>query len=252
MSEANFDRVDKVDKNNPAVNWAQPVSSLKANVAEKNAPNRVDGKQLLGALQGFGPMWQKTYSVVLPGVQFSPAYVIQTWKENFSNFWPKGNRFYAPFSGIQPGEVALIKSAAPGGLKLSTGIIIIYTDQESFTFMTPQGHLFAGWVTFSASEEEGQTRVQVQVLMRSHDPLVELALRAGGHKAEDTFWMGTLVNLSKHLGVEVVAKSRIVCLDKKIQWREIRNLRHNVFVGSTLYAFSTPFRRLSALSRKRK
>lgn len=47
MSEAN---IDKINKNNPAANWAQPVSSLKANVAEKNAPNRVNGKQLQGVL----------------------------------------------------------------------------------------------------------------------------------------------------------------------------------------------------------
>lgn len=245
MSEIDTENNNYADKSKATGNWAQPVSSLKANVAEKKAPNRVDGKQLLGALQGFGPMWQKTYSMRLPGLNYSPAYVIQVWKENFPKFWPKGNRFYAPFSGIQPGEVALVKGSVPGGFKLSTGVMVIYTDEESFTFMTPQGHVFAGWVTFSATTEGKHTRVQVRVLMRSSDPIIELGTRMGGHAAENKFWLGTLENLSKYLGVETVAESEVICLDKKVQWREIRNLRYNAVIGSTLYSFMAPLRWLS-------
>ena len=33
------------------------------------------------------------------------------WKKRFPEFWPPGNRFYAPLTGIQPGEVALIRAA---------------------------------------------------------------------------------------------------------------------------------------------
>lgn len=252
MSDANTNHNDNAVKNSPAGNWAQPVGVLKANVIQKNAPNRVDGKQLLGALQGFGPMWQKTYTMVLPRAQFSPAYVIQTWKEHFPSFWPKGNRFYAPFSGIQPGEVALIKGSVPGGLKLSTGIMVIYTDEESFTFMTPQGHVFAGWVTFSTFAHQSHTRVQVQVLMRSPDPIIELGLRLGGHKAEDKVWFATLENLSKHLGVETTIESSKICLDHTIQWREILNLRHNGIIGSTFYTFTAPIRWLGATRRRNK
>ena len=35
-------------------------------------------------------------------------------------------------------------------MKLSTGVMVLYADEESFTLMTPQGHMFAGWITFSA------------------------------------------------------------------------------------------------------
>ena len=28
--------------------------------------------------------------------------------------------------------------------------MVIYADDESFSFMTPQGHMFAGMITFSA------------------------------------------------------------------------------------------------------
>ena len=42
--------------------------------------------------------------------------------------------------------------ALPGKMKLSTGVMVLYADEESFTLMTPQGHMFAGWITFSATE----------------------------------------------------------------------------------------------------
>ena len=45
---------------------------------------------------------------------------------------------------------ALLGIPASAVLPLSTGVMVLYADEESFTFMTPQGHVFAGWITFSA------------------------------------------------------------------------------------------------------
>ena len=116
----------------------------------------VAGRRQTSPIQGFGRMWQKTYRVA-PG-RHRPARrseVIETWKEHFPEFWPKGNRFFAPLAGIAPGEVAALDLSMPGGLKLSTGVLVLYADDESFTLMTPQGHMFAGWITFSAFVEDG-------------------------------------------------------------------------------------------------
>ena len=41
----------------------------------------------------------------------------------------------------------------PGGMKVKTGVMVLYADEESFTLMTPEGHMFAGWITFSAYQE---------------------------------------------------------------------------------------------------
>ena len=109
--------------------------------------------------------------------------------------------FYAPLAGISPGEVALISGSLPGGVKLSTGVMVLYSDDESFSLMTPQGHPFSGWITFSAHEAEGTPVAQVQVLMRANDPLYELGLRMGGHKMEDQMWQQTLTNLARHFGM---------------------------------------------------
>ena len=85
------------EKSREEAHWAQPVSKLKVSGLPSEALNlNVEGRQVVGPLQGFGQLWQKTYWVRLSGTTVSPADLIQTWKDNFPDFWPKGNRFYAP------------------------------------------------------------------------------------------------------------------------------------------------------------
>ena len=90
-------------------NWAKPTSTLTVTDAPAGAARSVDGKRLLSPVQGFGKMWQKTYKVALDGIDTTPQAVISEWRENFPSFWPKGNDFYPPLTGLEPGEVALIK-----------------------------------------------------------------------------------------------------------------------------------------------
>ena len=82
----------------------------------------VGGRRLAGPVQGFGRMWQKTYRVALPGEGAGPADLIAVWKERFAEFWPERNTFYAPLTGIAPGEVALLgPHAARAGEALDRG-----------------------------------------------------------------------------------------------------------------------------------
>jgi len=142
----------------PAAGWAQPIKRLHAPDAPAGILNlNVDGRRLNGPLQGFGQLWQRAYRVPL-GSDVSPEQVVQTWKERFGEFWPEGNRFFEPSPQVEPGDVALINlSPLPGPLTLSTGIAVIYADETSFTFMAPEGHMYAGWITFSAFGLEGVT-----------------------------------------------------------------------------------------------
>ena len=166
-----------------AASWAQPVSKLTVPELPSEATNlNVEGRKVVGPLQGFGQMWQKTYLVPLSGTAVTPKEVIKAWKENFGDFWPKGNRFYAPTTGIAPGEVAVL-NLSTGGMPLSTGVMVIFSDEESFTFMTPEGHMFSGWITFSAYEKDEATVAQAQLLIRANDPLYEVGFRLGGSKA---------------------------------------------------------------------
>jgi hypothetical protein len=233
--------------NRDAAHWAKMVSRLKVSQVPDGATNlNVDGRQLTSPIQGFGKMWQKTYVVRLPGERIAPTELIATWRQRFGEFWPPGNQFYAPLTGIEPGDVALLNMRLPG-LKLSTGVMMLYADEESFTLMTPQGHMFAGWITFSASQRDGETVVQTQVLMRASDPIFELALTLGGHRQEDRFWSQTLGNLATHFGEpDAVVDTKVVCVDTKRQWSRWPNIWQSSAIRSALYMLKTPIRRSRA------
>ena len=221
-----------------AANWARQGRNLHAADVPAGALNNVEGLSAVSPLQGFGKMWQKTYRIWLVNSDATPTEVIQVWKDNFQSFWPKGNRFYAPLTGIKPGEVALLQVKA-GGMPLSTGVLVLYADDESFTLMTPQGHMFAGWITFSSFVQDNTTVAQAQVLMRANDPVYELGLRMGGHRQEDKFWQHTLRAVAKHFGVIGPVTSEVVCVDPRIQWARAGNIWHNAAMRT---AFALPGR----------
>ena len=223
--------------------WARPVNRLVPG-AVGGTLDHVTGRRVAGPMQGFGQMWQKTFRVRLEGVPISPRELISMWKANFPAFWPPGQRFYAPLAGIKPGEVALLElSPVPGPVRLSTGVMVIYADEESFAFMTPEGHLLSGWITFSASDDGGVTVVQAQALERPYDPLAELSYLLGGNRMNDTFWVVTLTNLARHLGVaQPKIEVQKVCVDPHRQWRHARNLRYSVVIQSVLDTVTAPVR----------
>ncbi len=224
--------------------WARNITRL--NLSDKSAggiASNVEGRRVSGPLQGFGQMWQKRHWVKLTGADVTPAQVIQTWKENFGTFWPRGNRFYGPITGLRPGEVAVINLSMPARTTLSTGVLVLYADDESFTLMTPQGHVFAGWITFSAFDDgDAGTVAQAQVLMRASDPIYEVGLTLGGHRQEDRFWNHTLTRLAAHFDHDCEVDTQVVCVDGKRQWSKWRNVWHSAAIRSTLYTMGAPGR----------
>jgi len=228
---------DSTSQSTPDTGWAKPIEQLEVeNLPEEAINLNVEGRQLTGMLRGFGQMWQKTYRARLSGLDTSPQDVISNWKENFPDYWPEGNQLFVPLTGIKPGEVGVINLTAPGGMKLSTGIMVIYADEDSFSFMTPEGHMFAGMITFSAYEEEGTTVVQVQALIRANDPIYELGFRLGIiHNIEDEFWQDTLKNLARDLGMDnpqTTQTNRLV--DPRVQWSEAGNIFKNAGIRTAL------------------
>lgn len=218
--------------------WAKPVDHLQVSGVPAGGINlNVQGKQLTGLLKGFGQMWQKTYRVALTGQEVEPTRLISEWKANFPSFWPAGNNFYGKLGSISPGDVAVLNLSGPARSSISTGIMVIYADDESFSFMTPQGHIFAGMITFSGFAEEGTTVAQIQALIRASDPVFEMMARLGVvHKQEDRFWHGTLANLARHFDVtdpQVTQKNILV--DSRLQWAETGNVWHNSAIRTALH-----------------
>jgi hypothetical protein len=232
-----------------ADSWARKVERLEVNPREGVRGTNVAGRRLTGPVQGFGKMWQKSYRMKA-GSQIEPEQAIATWKEHFPEFWPKGNRFAGALTGINPGDVALLDLAIGGGVKLSTGVFVLYADAESFTLMTPQGHMFAGWITFSAEREGDETIVRALVLMRANDPLYEVGMTFGGHRKEDKFWVATLTALGERLGVpDPKVETKTTCVDSKRQWRHANNIWHNSMIRSVLQTLVAPVTGLARMFR---
>ena len=232
-----------------ASHWAKTVSKLHVgDVSALAAGVNVEGKQLTGPLRGFGQMWQRTFRVRLPGVNLKPAEVIKAWRENFPTFWPKGNKFYGSVSkGIAPGEVAVLHLGEVGGQPLmSTGIYVIYADDESFAFMTPEGHPIAGMNTFSAFlDPDDCLTAQVQCLLRAGDPIYEIGMKFFGMKKhEDEFWLHTMKALAAHFGVDAKPEYVETLVDPKWQWKQAKNIWHNAGARTALYTLAAPLRRL--------
>lgn len=220
-------------------NWAPNIERLRA-----DGGVNVGGRRLTGPQQGFGPMWQKTYRVRIPGV--APATVISEWKAHYGSFWPAHSRFNAPVAGIKPGEVGNIQSMQV----MSTGVMVLYTDDTSFAFMTPEGHPFAGWITFSAYEDD-VTVGQVQLVIRPSDPLWDLAFILGAARGEDMMWRHTLRALAAHFGVDSEPETDLVKVDRKRLWKNARNISKNAGIGSALHILAAPVRALASVGGRR-
>jgi hypothetical protein len=228
-------------------NWAKPVSELHVgHDLPSDAVNRnVEGRRVAGLSGGFGKMWQKTYRITLDGATVTPQLVVKAWKEHFPEFWPKGAKFFGPMASVTPGDVALLNMKMPGGVKLSTGILVLYADDESFSFITPEGHMFNAMITFSAHTKDAHTIAQVQAMFRTSDPLYEVAMAVGGSRKEDKHWNHTLTSLAKHFGVQAKPTMEKTLVDKRRQWKHFGNIRRSAALRSAAYSFGAPFRGLA-------
>jgi hypothetical protein len=246
MSTEDAKQVTQVTRD--AAHWARAVSRLSFDGAPAGALNRnVTGKRVASPIQGFGKLWQKTYTARLAGADITPAELIQIWKAEFGSFWPKSSRFYGSLAGIQPGETALLNLDLPGHLPIATGVLVLYADDESFTFMTPEGHGFAGFITFSAASEQGTTVAQVTCLLRAADPIGELGMVFGVGRLEDRNWDETLRNLGRRVGVnDVTVCVTKTAIDRRRQWDRFGNVWQNSMIRTLAYTLTHPRRRTRA------
>ena len=239
------------DVKSDQMSWAPLVSTLKVSEVPAGAVNlNVDGRRVVGPLQGFGQLWQKTYRVRLEGAQVTPAEVVRVWKEHFPRFHPPQNRFYPSLAGVKPGEVLLI-NASLTGMPVYTGVMVLYADDESFTVMTAEGLPEAGWNTFSAYEEDGCTVAQVQSLARANDPIYELGFRLIGSTKQEKIWQHVLRCLAAEFGVDGQVQTEKALVDPSLQWRQAKNIWQNAMMRSALYTTAAPLRWARRRMRKR-
>lgn len=225
----------------PEGTWAPATDRLQVAAEHATVGYNIEGRRVSGPQNGFGKLWRREYWADF-GPDVGPETVIGQWRANFGDFWPKGGKFHGQLAGVNAGDVAPLELGPGKGPKLATGVLVIYADEESFTFMTPEGHMFAGLITFAAAEIEGSTEVRISIMLRTNDPLYEMGwpvMRIG----EDTFWPGVLRNLAASFGVgPIEVLTSTTCVDRKRLWRNWRNIRHNAGIRSFWHTLTAPFR----------
>jgi anti-anti-sigma factor len=226
-----------MDQDSPLRGWSKPVDRLSLTGMPAGVMNiNVNGRRISGPAHGFGRLWDKRYRLRLNDANLNPRQLVSLWRSEFPDFWPHGNYvFPSGNASLDPGTAALLNLTLPGGLILATGLMVIYADDTSFSFMTAEGHILSGWITFSCFREGEATFIQVHPLFRASDPLMELSLRLGAAAQEDRFWHETLGNITRRLGTcgEVVQQDMLV--DPNIQWKRFTNIRYSAAIRSSLY-----------------
>jgi len=67
--------------------WAKPISKIMVPAMPPDSINlNVAGRRIVGTVEGFGPMWQKTYQLSLSGTKVTPSEAIGILKKNFPKF----------------------------------------------------------------------------------------------------------------------------------------------------------------------
>ena len=231
--------------------WAAQVDRMDAAGLPGQARTlNLQNRRAVGPFNGFGRLFRKTYVVSLAGAGLAPAEVVQVWKVEFPTFWPKGNVFFGPPGPLSAGQAAALHLAGPGGMNypggmpmIATGLRVVHAGETSFSFLSAEGHILAGLITFSAFSEQGDTFARVQAVGRASDPLFEFMFRLGmAHKLEDTFWLQTLTNLAARFGLERSAAMRVEYFDPALQWSRAGNIWQNAAIRSGLDWVLSPLR----------
>jgi hypothetical protein len=145
----------------------------------------------------------------------------------------------------------MIINASVQGMPVYTGVMVLYSDDVSFTVMTAEGLPEAGWNTFSAYEEDGATVVQIQSLARASDPIYEVGFRLFGSTAQEKIWAHVLTSIAERFGVRERVRLEKDRVDPKLQWYRVGNLWHNAGLRSVLYTVAAQIRVLSRLFHRR-
>jgi len=223
--------------------WATTVSKLRVTDKPEGAlVKNMDRRRVIGQLQGFGPMWEKTYWIEIKKPGIKKEDIMLAMQEHFVEFQIPENAFYPTSKGLAPGEMIFIDSRTPGGI-VSTGVMVLYMDDRSFTFITPQGHPEAGWITFSVDEREDSVYVQIQGLVRASDPFFEVAFTIAGSKFQENIWKHVLSSLAKYLGVEENVQMKKYRPASDLQWKKAGNIWYNSQIRSLPLNITTLFKR---------
>jgi hypothetical protein len=84
----------------------------------------------------------------------------------------------------------------------------------------------------------------VQSLARANDPMYEIAFRVIGAKIQERIWHHVLTALAAHYHVREAVTMTKQCVDPRVQWSQVGNLRHNAQIHTLIYTVTKPLRKI--------
>ena len=145
-----------------------------------------------------------------------------------------------------PARSALLEiQPMPGApVRLSTGVIVLYADDESFTFMTPEGHTLSAWITFSArsrwrcGRRRRRRRSSGRPTRSTRSPTCSAATARTTSSGRRRCATSRIM-----VGVpEPVVDVQVACIDGNRQWRYWRNVRNSATIRSARRTVTAPIR----------
>jgi hypothetical protein len=219
----------------------EPAPELPAPPGTSDNAATVEGRRPAPPGDGFGQLWRKELSLTIQNGP-PPVELISIWKCELESLWPNQGEIHRRTDDLHRGEVVGIDIEA-GPLRLSTGAVVIDATETSFTFLTPQGHMLAGWTRCEAEAGPDGTLARVVIEMRAADPLYEAGLIFGGHRAEERFWAELLWNLASRFGQRPRVRLIRRRLTARRNWRKWTNVRNNAGIHTTLRRLRRAFAR---------
>jgi hypothetical protein len=211
-------------------------------VAPERASGPVRDEVLAPPGRGFGKLWRKAYWVELVDLDVTYEELIADWKRHFDQFWPEGNRLHSDIRALRPEDLAEMDVALPIGGSFASGVALLFSKPDSFALITPKGHMFSGWIAFSAHERGPNREARIDILMRASDPVFEIGMAIFGHRQEDVFWSTTLSNLAKHWGQDRQPEQTATVIDSNRLWRNAGNVWHNAAIRGAFGRGASPVR----------
>ncbi|TAL18649.1 hypothetical protein EPN96_00645 [bacterium] len=187
-------------------------------VREAELPPGDPGLNVLGRnmqlpVNGYGNLMQKRYSLRLCKEGLALEEVATALRTRIGEFWPEGNLINFRETGITPGAVGTIRLTMPGKAPLATGVRVVHAGPSSFTFAPLEGHMAAGFINFSAFEEDGCQVIRICSLARTGDPVFDAGFRLFGHTYQEKFWKDTLTRAASAFRVPAEVTTAKECVD---------------------------------------
>lgn len=161
-----------------------------------------NGKNVTFASDGWGPLIQRDYRVVIADSKLEPEELTLRVQTRFPEFSPPQTATFCRTERhedepLQVGEDMNIGIALKGGCQVR----VVHTDDRSLTMRTIEGHPEAGRITFSADrDEDGHVIFTIRSRTRAADFLSYAGYFLIGKQMQARTWTRFLENVVRESG----------------------------------------------------